>query len=578
MAIVGIDLGTTNSLVVAYQNGKTIMIPNQFQEYLTPSVVSVNETGEIIVGKIAKERLVTHAKETANLFKRKMGKEESQYLGNRKFLPEELSACVVKQLIDDAERFLNEKVDQAIISVPAYFNARQRRATKKIGELLGIKVERLINEPSAAAIACHDKDEYETFVVFDFGGGTLDVSVVDCFDNVISICAIAGDNDLGGSDFDLAIASYFCSDNNLFFHEFPISLQRSILMQAERVKITLQEHEKVDMKVHIDGKDYTSQFTHAILRDISTPIFTKLKATIGKAVKDSGFGLDELSSLIMVGGSSYMPVVQEYLEQLLRLPIVHKGEIDTLVAKGLGTYIGIKRRDEESKDLVVTDICPFSLTTGIINRLNANNHLSKVIIPKNSVLPSSFKVDLVTSELGQTDVNIEVFQGEAMYTKDNLFLGKTTVRVPRNLEKNELFSVTYSYDINSILFIEIYIYSTQENMTYTLGEGSELVKVDNRKALDIIKNISLQLHKSDELELLRSRAQRIYEELDEYEKRRLEEQIQTFEKMISESENNLRKRLEIMDKFKSILAMFEAESSVDNLDIFEDNTSGGWLS
>jgi molecular chaperone HscC len=571
MAVIGIDLGTTNSLVVAYKDGKTIMIPNQFQEYLTPSVVSVNEDGEVIVGKIARERLITHAKSTANLFKRSMGTEKVAYLGNRKFLPEEFSACVVKQLIDDAEVFLNEKVEEAIISVPAYFNAKQRRATKKIGALLGIKVERLINEPSAAAIACHQSDAYETFVVFDFGGGTLDVSVVDCFDNVVSICAIAGDNQLGGSDFDLEIAKYFCKQNNLSFRDLKTAMQRSILMQAEKVKLGLQEKEQMDMNIHMDGKDYSTTFTIDILRDISTPIFVKLKGVIGKAVKDSGFTLEELSSLIMVGGSSYMPVVQDYLEALLRLPIVHQGEIDTLVAKGLGGYIGIKIRDEASKDLVVTDVCPFSLTTGIINRLQPINTLSKVIIPKNSVLPSSFKTDLATAEFGQTELLIEVFQGEALYTKDNFFLGRTTVIVPKNLENKEVFQITYSYDINSILFIEIYIYSTKEHLIFTLGDNEDLIKVEDRRALESIKNISLQLHKNDKLELLRARALRIYEEVDEYVKEGLVRQIQQFEKTISGSDNNIRKRLELMDQFNTMLDRFEEVSSVDNLDIFESN-------
>ena len=183
--IIGIDLGTTNSLAAAFRNGKSELIPNAFGEYLTPSVVNVDEKGQnVTVGKIAKESLVTEPKLTAQLFKRKMGTQAKYRMGEKTFTPEELSAMVIKQLVSDAEVYLGEKVDEVVISVPAYFDALQRKATKMAGQMLGLKVDRLINEPSAAAIAYHRENIYETFVVFDFGGGTLDVSVVDCFENV----------------------------------------------------------------------------------------------------------------------------------------------------------------------------------------------------------------------------------------------------------------------------------------------------------------------------------------------------------------------------------------------------------
>ena len=193
MATIGIDLGTTNSLAVTYREGEVELIPNGFGEYLTPSVVHVSDD-VLTVGKIAKERLVTDPDNTAQLFKRSMGTNEIFYLDGEAFSATDLSTLVVKQLVADAESYLGEKVDEVLISVPAYFNEKQRSATKAIGQRLGIKVERLINEPSAAAIACHKIGKDESFIVFDFGGGTLDVSVVDCFDNVISIVSIAGED------------------------------------------------------------------------------------------------------------------------------------------------------------------------------------------------------------------------------------------------------------------------------------------------------------------------------------------------------------------------------------------------
>ena len=207
MSIIGIDLGTTNSLAAVYQNGASRLIPNAFGEYLTPSVVSLDEDGTVLVGKAAKERLITHPGRTAAAFKRAMGTAKTFSLGDKEFLPEELSALVLRRLKEDAEAFLGQPVEEAVVSVPAYFTDAQRAATKRAGKLAGLKVDRLINEPSAAALACYDPDQGDAaFLVYDFGGGTLDVSVVDCFENVVNILAVSGDNQLGGNDLDAAIA------------------------------------------------------------------------------------------------------------------------------------------------------------------------------------------------------------------------------------------------------------------------------------------------------------------------------------------------------------------------------------
>lgn len=253
MTILGVDLGTTNSLAVVYKEGKPVLIPNAYGEYVTPSAVSILD-GKIVVGKLAKERLITHPECSASLFKRNMGTDVTYALDKKEYDSATLSSFVVKQLIEDAQNYLHESIDEVVISVPAYFNARQRQDTKRIGELLGIKVERLINEPSAAAIACHMDDEYETFVVFDFGGGTLDVSVVDCFENVISINAISGNNHLGGTDFDRAMTEYFCFKNGLNYNVLDSSFQQSILRACEQAKIKLstqfEDDEDMDAFLH----------------------------------------------------------------------------------------------------------------------------------------------------------------------------------------------------------------------------------------------------------------------------------------------------------------------------------------
>lgn len=337
MAVIGIDLGTTNSIAVVFRNGEVEMIPNSFGEYLTPSVVTI-ENNELIVGKIARQKLVTSPENTTSLFKRDMGNDKKIKLGKKMYLPQELSALLLKQLIDDAEKYLNEKVEEVVISVPAYFNAKQRRATKLAGEIIGVKVDRLINEPSAAAIACHE-EEFETFIIFDFGGGTLDVSVVDCFENVVSICSIAGNNRLGGIDFDRAIAMYFCQQNKIDYNSLIRAEKESLFLASERTKIALQNKDEAGMSMSIRGKSYSTKISNEVLALISKPILDEIREVIRRAVKDSGFEPSEIDKMIMVGGSSYMPVVRDYLEKLLKIPVSSADDIDCMVAKGLGKYL-----------------------------------------------------------------------------------------------------------------------------------------------------------------------------------------------------------------------------------------------
>ncbi len=438
MTILGVDLGTTNSLAVVYKEGNPVLIPNAYGEYVTPSAVSILD-GKIVVGKLAKERFITHPECSASLFKRNMGTDVTYILDKKEYDSATLSSFVVKQLIEDAQNYLHESIDEVVISVPAYFNARQRQDTKRIGELLGVQVERLINEPSAAAIACHMDDEYETFVVFDFGGGTLDVSVVDCFENVISINAISGNNHLGGTDFDRAMAEYFCFKNGLNYNVLDLSFQQSILRACEQAKIKLSTQSVVEISLAHSSMNYRCVFDENVLFNITHSLLESCKNVIGKAVKDSGFSASELDSLILVGGSSKMPVLQHYLSDALNIPVLKEEHMDSLVVLGLGKYIGIKQRDENIKDVVVTDICPFSLSASTYNEQNPDLELSTVLIPENSVLPTSKKMTLRTVHKGQTKVNISVFQGQAMYAKENLFLGQAFIHVPRNMHDYESF-------------------------------------------------------------------------------------------------------------------------------------------
>lgn len=578
MTILGVDLGTTNSLAVVYKEGKPIQIPNAYGEFVTPSAVSILD-GKIVVGKLAKERLITHPECSASLFKRNMGSDVTYTLDKKAYDSATLSSFVVKQLIEDAQNYLHEEILEVVISVPAYFNARQRQDTKRIGELLGIKVERLINEPSAAAIACHMDDEYETFVVFDFGGGTLDVSVVDCFENVISINAISGNNHLGGTDFDRAMAEYFCLKNGLDYNILDSSFQQSILRACEQAKIKLSTQSVVEISLTHSSINYRCVFDENVLFNITHSLLESCKNVIGKAVKDSGFSASELDSLILVGGSSKMPVLQHYLSDALNIPVLKEENMDSLVVLGLGKYIGIKQRDENIKDVVVTDICPFSLGTSTYNEQNPDLELSTVLIPKNSVLPTSKKMTLRTVHKGQTKVNISVFQGQAMYAKENLFLGQAFIHVPRNMHDYESFDLIYSYDINSMLYVEAVVHSTKEHYIFRVSKGDVLEKVDASVRLDSIKEVSLALYQNNEVDALLARIERIYKEVDEETQDYLMKLHTEFTKDMESLINNIQKRKRLINQVSQILNQIEESQNVDSLDIFsqEEDEEGEYL-
>lgn len=578
MTILGVDLGTTNSLAVVYKEGKPVRIPNAYGEYVTPSAVSILD-GKIVVGKLAKERLITHPECSASLFKRNMGSDVTYTLDRKEYDSATLSSFVVKQLIEDAQNYLHEEISEVVISVPAYFNARQRQDTKRIGELLGIKVERLINEPSAAAIACHMDDEYETFVVFDFGGGTLDVSVVDCFENVISINAISGNNHLGGTDFDRAMAEYFCLKNELNYNVLDSSFQQSILRTCEQAKIKLSTQNVVEVSLVHLNKNYNCIFDENVLFNITHSLLESCKNVIGKAVKDSGFSASELDSLILVGGSSKMPVLQHYLSDALNIPVLKEEHMDSLVVLGLGKYIGIKQRDENIKDVVVTDICPFSLSTSTYNEQNPDLELSTVLIPKNSVLPTSKKMTLRTVHKGQTKVNISVFQGQAMYAKENLFLGQAFIHVPRNMHDYESFDLIYSYDINSMLYVEAVVHSTKEHYIFRVSKGDVLEKVDASVRLDSIKEVSLGLYQNNEVDALLARIERIYREVNEETQDYLMKLHTEFTKDMESLINNIQKRKRLINQVSRILDQIEESQNIDSLDIFsqEEDEEGEYL-
>ena len=302
MATVGIDLGTTNSLVSVWQDDKCTLIPNNLGEYLTPSVVGIDENGEMLVGRTAKERLISHPENTVASFKRFMGTEKTFMLGNRRFTAADLSSMVLRQLKEDAEKYLGEPVEEAVISVPAYFNDFQRNATKMAGELAGLTVERLVNEPSAAALAYRfgKTKEDQTFLVFDFGGGTLDISIVDAFDSVIEIVAVAGDNHLGGDDVNRAIAEKFLSVNRIDEGKITNEERASLIRESEKLKRTLTDAPEGEMEVVIGGQIYQMKLDAKGLLEVSAKLLEGIGIPLKRAMNDSGYGWEDIDEIIMI--------------------------------------------------------------------------------------------------------------------------------------------------------------------------------------------------------------------------------------------------------------------------------------
>ena len=462
--IIGIDLGTTNSLAAIWQDGESKLIPNAFGEYLTPSVVSVGEDGAVYVGKTAKERLASYPARTASVFKRFMGTSRKYQLGDKSYLPEELSAFVLKKLKEDAENYLGEPIEEAVISVPAYFNDMARKATKRAGILAGLKVERIINEPSAAALACQNLNQEEDamLLVFDFGGGTLDVSLVECFDNVIEIKAVSGDNQLGGQDFDDMIAEHFAKSLNLNYAAMKPETKAIIRKSAELCKRELTEKPAANMVVNCQEINNEIKITRKEIVKLCAPLFERIGKPVSRVFVDAQTSSDQVAQVVLVGGSCKMPVVQQYLSYLLKREDIVTKEPDYMIALGCGVCAGIKERDKDIKDLLLTDICPFSLGVNIINHQDLYKDLMSFIIERNSPLPVSRENMYVNAGDKQSRIRLKIYQGEAMYAEENLYLGEISFDIPMMAAGQVQCFVRFTYDINGVLEVEAKIPLTKE--------------------------------------------------------------------------------------------------------------------
>ena len=539
MAIIGIDLGTTNSLVSVWQNGRSVLIPNPLGEYLTPSAVSLEEDGTVLVGKAARERLISHPEQSVASFKRAMGTDQRFRLGSREFTPEELSSLVLRRLREDAEQFLGEPVAEAVVSVPAYFTDRQRAATKRAGELAGLRVERLINEPSAAALACRmaQGEEDRSCLVFDFGGGTLDVSVVDSFENIVSILAVSGDNRLGGNDFDRCIAGYFCAENGLSFQSLSPVQQALLLKQAELAKIALASQETVMLVLTGEGASGSLALSRQKFIEISASLFQRMTRPVRRALADSGLTPEGLNDIVLVGGSCKMPAASRWITKFLGKKPVPLGSPDTVVALGAGIYAAMKERRAELKEMVLTDICPFTLGTGVLNPGDPNRPLLAPIIERNSILPTSKSQRFYTIRDGQTKICVDIYQGEGLHCDENLRLGEVNIPIPPAPKGQENVDVRFTYDINGILEVEVCNQSSgRSERAVIVGKESGFSSEEAARRLQELSSLKINPRTQEENRLALARGERLYQETLGEARQKVAQAVGWFEQVLARQE------------------------------------------
>ncbi|WP_260599023.1 Hsp70 family protein [Sphingomonas endolithica] len=472
--IVGIDLGTTNSAIAIWRDGQAELIPNALGDMLTPSAVSIAADGAVIVGLAARDRQSTHPADTATAFKRYMGTQQSVKLGKTSFTAEDLSAIVLSSLKADAETFLGEPVTSAVITVPAYFNDRQRKATRRAGELAGLKVERLINEPTAAALAygIQTREEKEPFLVFDLGGGTFDVSIVEMFDGVMEVRASAGDNRLGGEDFNetlIDLAKPRIDPQGALAKVDPVLLRELLRVAAESCRRALSEAEEAPFTVTALGQDFTTTITSSEFEAQAAPLLTRLREPVLRSLRDSDIRVDTLSEVILVGGSTRMPIVRRTITRMFgRFPnaAVHP---DHAVALGAAVQAGLKSRDAALDEIRMTDVCPFTL--GIDHsvadgRGGFRHGIFSPIIERNTPIPASRVSYYQTISDNQRSIDIHIYQGEAREVLGNVKLGSLRVPLPSGKAGDVGVEVRFSYDTSGLLEVDVNVprAGTQRNL------------------------------------------------------------------------------------------------------------------
>jgi len=517
--IVGIDLGTTHSLIGIYADDGPRLFPNPLGDLLTPSVVGVDDDGHVLVGQAARDRMVSHPQQAVAAFKRWMGTDRETRLGRRTFRPEELSALVLRALVADAEAALGGRVAEAVISVPAYFSDAQRKATRAAGELAGIRVERLINEPTAAALAygLQERPDGSRFLVFDLGGGTFDVSVLEMFEGVVEVHASAGDNFLGGEDFLDALEAACLAGLGLAPDALDAPQRGQLRRRLETAKRALSSEEEVRVECRlgeraIDWRIDQQRFAHLV-----EPLLQRMRAPLERAMRDARLQPEQLDEIVLVGGASRMPLVARLVSRMFgRLPLRHVHP-DQAIALGACVAAGMKARDRRLEEMVLTDVCPYTLGTEVARRDEQGRPQSGFfhpIIQRNSVVPTSREDTFWPVQPGQSGIVLQVYQGESPLVANNIKLGELKVPVdPRLPPEQNAVDVRFTYDVNGVLQVEAAVRATGKRHELVLERNPGLLDPRQiRERLAALAELKVHPRAKQENVALLARAERLYEE------------------------------------------------------------------
>lgn len=518
--IIGIDLGTTNSLVALWKDGAPVLVPNGLGDTLTPSCVGFSDKGELLVGQVAKDRLQTHPTLTVANFKRYMGSSREIALGKRRFRPEEVSSFVLRSLKADAEAYLGEEVREAIISVPAYFSDAQRKATRAAGELAGLKLERLVNEPTAAALAygVRDAGMERKFLVFDLGGGTFDVSILEIFEGVMEVRASAGDNFLGGEDFLDVVCEDLLARAGISSSELTPGDRQRLRDTGERIKRSLSTESATKLSVRVGSKEIAYELDEERFATLCDSLMQRLRAPVERALRDARIRASDLHEVVLAGGATRMPIVRKLVTRMFgRFPATALNP-DEVVALGVAVQAGLKMDDAALDEIVMTDVCPYTLGINTSQRLNGSGSLVDgfylPIIERNTIVPASRSRDVFTVYDNQSKLAIDVYQGEARLVKDNISLGKFTVDVPPGRPAGQAgANVRFTYDVNGLLEVEATVHGTDTKGRIVIEEHSGVLsKEEIAERLFALQ--SLKLHPRDDARnsALLARAGRLFEE------------------------------------------------------------------
>ena len=486
--IIGIDLGTTNSCVAVMEGGQPTVIANTEGARTTPSVVAFTKTGERLVGEPAKRQAVTNADKTISSIKREMGRDYKVSIDDKKYSPQEISAMILQKLKADAEGYLGEKVTEAVITVPAYFNDAQRQATKDAGKIAGLDVKRIINEPTAAALAYGlDNEKEQKIMVYDLGGGTFDVSIIEIGDGVIEVLSTAGDNRLGGDDFDQKIVDYIVADfkagNGVDLSADKMALQR-VKEAAEKAKKELSTATTTNINLPFISMNASGplhldmNLTRAKFDELTSDLVERTAEPVKRALSDAGLSAAELGQVLLVGGSTRIPAVQDKVKQLTGKEPSKSLNPDECVALGASVQGGKLAGDAGAGDIILFDVTPLSLS------IETMGGIATRLIERNTTIPTSKSQVFSTAADNQTAVDIHVVQGERQFARDNKTLGQFRLDgiapAPRGIPQIE---VTFNIDANGIVNVSAKDLGTGREQHITITSGSNMSDADIEKAV-----------------------------------------------------------------------------------------------